>query len=79
MSRVEVTIRFFYEDVLYADTQGYIPRYEAINIPGFKIEEREAKEAQLPKQPQDAGAQGKGRNKKDSDIEEEANDDNDDN
>lgn len=38
MSRVEVNIRFIYEDVLYADTQGYIPRHEAIKIPELKVE-----------------------------------------
>lgn len=39
MTRVEVSIRFLYEDTLYADTIGYIPRHEAIKIPELKVEE----------------------------------------
>lgn len=39
MARVEINIRFFYDDVIYADTLGYLPRQEAIKIPELKVEE----------------------------------------
>jgi hypothetical protein len=32
-ARVEVTIRFLYEGVIYADTVGFIPRADALKIP----------------------------------------------
>jgi hypothetical protein len=38
-AQVEVSIRFVYEDALYADTVGLIPRRDAIKIPELKVEE----------------------------------------
>ena len=39
MARVQVNIRFFYEDTIYADKVGFIPRHEALGIPELKVEE----------------------------------------
>lgn len=46
MARVEVIVRFFYEDVIYADTIGYLPRHEAFKISELKVEENFRKAAQ---------------------------------
>ena len=43
MARIAINIRFFYEEILYSEVQGYIPRAEAIKIPELNVEEREKK------------------------------------
>ena len=44
MARVEINIRFFYDDVIYADTLGYLPRLQAMKIPELKVEENYRRE-----------------------------------
>lgn len=43
MSRITLNIRFFYEEALYSEVQGFIPRNEALKIPELNVEEREKK------------------------------------
>ena len=45
MARIQVNIRFLYEGILYADTQAFIPRHEAIKIPELRVEENETRAA----------------------------------